>query len=322
MTPSFEPRIDVALTLAPSTLESINQLVARATETDGVHPLSDHVTFALHHGASDHARHFTAWHNDALAGYAYLDRSDGTDGSSAELVVDPGLRRRGIGTALLTTLRQHALEGRLRIWAHGDSVAAAALAAEQGFTRSRTLRQLRRPLTAPLPPPRIADGITVRTFRPGVDDAAWLAVNAAAFADHPEQGAWTQADLAHRLSASWFDAEGFFIAERIDTADAAQMVGFHWTKVHAADDPADALGEIYVIAVLPEAAGQGLGRALATIGLEHLRQRGLREALLYVEATNVEALRLYESLGFSVWETDVMYAAPARPRLVPRSIDP
>jgi mycothiol synthase len=215
------------------------------------------------------------------------------------------------------------------LWAHGEHVSAGALATAMGFTRSRVLWQMRRNLTLMLPPPALPDGITIRTFVPGQDDLAWLDVNAEAFAGHPEQGGWTQTDLANRRREPWFDAAGFFLAEREGDAGpdggGRRLVGFHWTKVHGgtvthshdghgmhthAGHGHDPIGEIYVIAVSPREAGGGLGRALALTGLHHLRARGLTDAMLYVEADNQRAIALYEGLGFSHWDTDVMYAAP------------
>jgi mycothiol synthase len=52
----------------------------------------------------------------------------------------------------------------------------------------------------------------------------------------------------------------------------------------------------------------GLGKALTVTGLRYLRGRGLPQAMLYVDESNTGAIRLYESLGFTHWDTDVSYA--------------
>jgi len=102
----------------------------------------------------------------------------------------------------------------------------------------------------------------VRTFTPGEDDAAWLAVNAAAFAHHPEQGSLTQRDLDDRKAEPWFDPKGFFLAER-----AGEIVGFHWTKVHAEER----LGEVYVVGIPAGRPGRRpSAKALTATGLRHL----------------------------------------------------
>jgi mycothiol synthase len=51
-----------------------------------------------------------------------------------------------------------------------------------------------------------------------------------------------------------------------------------------------------------------LGAALTAAGLVHLRNRGLGDVLLYVEADNEAAVRVYRDLGFTRWSTDVSYA--------------
>jgi mycothiol synthase len=168
---------------------------------------------------------------------------------------------------------------------------------------------MRRPLAEPLAGPRLADGLEVRAFRPGQDEDAWLALNAAAFATHPEQGAWTPADLEQREQEAWFDPAGFFLAVRGD-----RLAGFHWTKIHPAEGAAPAIGEVYVVGVDPAERGTGLGRALTLIGLGYLRDQGLGEVLLYVDESNVAAIRLYESLGFTRWSADVMFSRAGRLR--------
>jgi mycothiol synthase len=69
----------------------------------------------------------------------------------------------------------------------------------------------------------------------------------------------------------------------------------------------EALGEVYVIGVDPLHQGTGLGRSLFVAGLRLLAARGLTQAMLYVDAANTPAIALYSSLGFTHWDTDVLY---------------
>ncbi len=332
-------RVEIVARLAPEELERVALLVERATEADGARPFSEHVALHLRYGGDSAVRHALAYdENDGavLLGYAHLDPTDVVAGSSAELVVDPDHRQRGVGRRLVSEVLGLTPDGRLRLWAHGDHPGATALAQAYGLTRGRTLWQLRRSLFAPLPPVMLANGVTVRTFRPGADDAEWVSLNARAFADHPEQGSWGLGDLHQRMAEDWFDPLGFFLAERgAPGADgpATHIVGFHWTKVHGGEashlhphehghhshdhphaheqDPKihghEPIGEVYIVGVDSSERGHGLGRALTIMGLAHLRAAGLPEVMLYVDADNKAALGLYEDLGFARWDQDVMF---------------
>src|SRR3954453_22645243 len=129
----------------------------------------------------------------------------GTDDAEPELVVAPGARRGGTGSALLDRLEQLAGDRPLRFWAHGALPAATALATARGYARTRVLLQMRRDLAGidPDPRPALPDGVHVEAFRPGRDERAWLRVNARAFASHPQQGSWTPEDLRLRQAEPW-----------------------------------------------------------------------------------------------------------------------
>ncbi len=323
---------------------AILDLVQACQAADGVTPLSEHVLLHLRYDSRDDStgapepggapgQDFVLTVDGELAGYAYLDPPaddphSGPAEVSGELMIGPDHRRHGLGRALAAAAAAavDAAGGghELRLWAHGDLPAAAALAAATGFERFRALWQMRRPLSnsagretvPPLAQPALPAGRTLRTFVPGQDEDEWLALNARAFAKHPEQGGWTRHDLDLREREPWFDPAGFFIATRDGV-----MTGFHWTKMHppeasgpASPEPAPSgpgLGEVYVVGVDPAEQGSGLGRALTLAGLHHLRDRGADQAMLYVDEDNVPAIKMYEALGFTRATVDAMYRRPS-----------
>ena len=323
MPTDIDARVEVLDVLPADDLAAVTALVSAATEADGLHPLSEHVMLHLPltvGGPDHHLLVFAhAGPSERLAGYAHLDPTDVVEGASAEVVVHPDLRGHGIGRLMVEHLEQLSPDGRLRLWAHGQQSPARALAESVGYVSSRELWQMRRSLRAALPPADLPPGYALRTFRPGPDDAPWLEVNAKAFADHPEQGAWTLDDLHHRMAEDWFDPLGFLVLDGPD----GTMAGFHWTKVHggtaaseegAAPHGHEPIGEVYVVGVSPEHQGRGLGRSLTVAGLRHLRSLGLTQAMLYVDADNTSALRTYTGLGFTRWDVDVQFSRPmARP---------
>ena len=290
--------IETRSELSPDQTESVLGLLTTAALSDGQQAVSEQGRLRLRGGPRAGVAHLLLSVGDELVGYAQLEDTDPVEAPAAELVVHPSHRGHGHGRALGSALLA-ASGKRLRVWAHGGHSAARHLAQVLGLTLFRELRQMRRSLDdLDLPDPVLPEGVTVRAFIPGADDPAWLAVNAAAFAHHPEQGSLTQRDLDDRMAEPWFDPAGFFLAFRGD-----ELVGFHWTKVHAAER----LGEVYVLGVRPGAQGGGLGKALTTVGLRHLADQGLPTAMLYVDADNEAAVSVYERLGFGTYETDLMY---------------
>jgi mycothiol synthase len=291
-------------------IADVQALVAAATDADGTAPLSEHVLLHLRHGGDSEAAQLLARENGELAAFAHLDLTDPVAGGAGELVVHPAHRRSGLGTRIVQALLDRTAEassvagGRLRLWAHGEHPGAVALARRLGFAQARVLWQMRRSLLAPLAEPHLPDGVRLRAFVVGADEPEFLRVNNAAFDWHPEQGGWDLEQVKLREAEPWFDARGFLLA--VDPED--RLLGFHWTKVHGDGAHShEPLGEVYVLGVDPSARGMHLGAALTLAGLRHLRDRGLRQVMLYVEADNAAAVRVYRDLGFTRWDTDVSY---------------
>lgn len=297
--------LEIKRKMEPTDIASVGVLLDAATRADRRRPLSDHLYLDLVNGGNDGFAAVLALEpgNDHPVAYAQVSR--GNDEYVFDLVIDPYHRDEmaTLGPELIRAAFDVIAAdggGRVNWWIFEPTAAHADLTDSEMLTRGRTLYQMRRSLPVDLPVT-----ITTRSFEAGSDDAAWLRVNNRAFADHGEQGGWTEDVFIQRQQEPWFDPDGF----RIHEIDGA-MAGFCWTKVHepvaATDVP---LGEIYVIAVDPTFHGRGLGTQLTLAGLEHLAGQGIETALLYVDADNDTAVALYRRLGFTIHSTNAAFVA-------------
>jgi mycothiol synthase len=342
--------------LTPEQTADVLALAERAATADGTMPLNEEAHFALRGDSA--AAHFLLLpladlsESEPVLTGADSDKSAVVVGylhwqpgyRTAQLVVDPDHRRRGIGRRLVGELdsalrdassflgrssgsgeriadspeseriadspeseraadspeSERAADsptnsGGWGIWAFGDLPAAQGFAAALGLHVARGLLVMERTL-AGVTAPDVPSGLTLRGFEPA-DAAEFLAVNAAAFAHHPEQGALDSEGFAARRAEPWFDPAGLILG-----FDDEGLAGFHWTK-RVGDT-----GEVYVIGVAPRAQGRGYGKVLLQAGLAHLAERGAHHVLLYVDMAEPVAVRMYESAGFHVAHRDVLYA--------------
>lgn len=279
----------------------VRRIAEAADVADGVITLNEQACLQLkYRGLRDAA----LWLGDG--GFALLH------GQILDLAVHPEARGKGVGTALAKAAL--ATTDKVEAWSHGDHPSAGRLAARMGIPKERELRIMTRPTALPVTTLNAPPGVRIRTFTPA-DEEALLAVNAAAFSHHPEQGHLTSEDFRERTGEAWFDAEGLFLAVPEDEDPLnPEILGFHWTKVHRDENPP--YGEVYVVATNPKAAGRGLGSVLTNVGLAHLATQGVDDVILYVDGDNDPAIAVYDRQGFTTVRTEVQYRGPVLPELI------
>jgi len=306
---------------------AVAALAAATADADGVAPLSEVPLLRLREAAPWLTHIIIPGDHGSVLGYAQVDRSGDT--ASAELVVAPVARRHGIGKRLLAVAsadarmpaqagQGHSSGKELRVWAHGDLPAAQGFAAALGYQPVRELLLLSRPLASEAPPHyqldgdyqlgadnHLAPGYRVREFDPSQDGPAWVELNAIVFADHPEQGRLTLADLADRQREPWFKAADFALVEVEETG---QLAGFCWVKVPPDQLGGQQVGEIYAIGVHPHHRRRGISTHLLRSAFAQMARNSFTDVTLYVEGDNEAALATYYTAGFAPVTADIQYA--------------
>lgn len=281
----------------PKDLEIINILVRRATKFDGgTSPLGEASLVDIRRGPGPGSFGFLTDDGEPCG---YVHAMPVGANLSAELVLDGDHRAGSCPALLLGALSEQAAKqgfSEVGLWVHTDGV-SELVGSMDGWQPTRTLIRMQ----MPLPPEGLAEfppGTTVKSFRIGMDEPAWLELNNSAFSGHPEQGGWTRADLDQRFSHEWFDPLGLRMAWSNE-----ELVAFNWTKLSG-----QGTGEIYVIASSAAVRGRGLGKAIAIEGLWdlHSRQQAVT-ASLHVDRSNATAVALYEAIGFRPHENHRFY---------------
>jgi mycothiol synthase len=305
-------RIEIKTHLGRGDVVAVRELLDAASAADAHAALDEHAWVDLVQGGREGFAGLVAWEDghDHPVGYAQVSRGEGN--WALEFVIDPHHRTPGntIGTDLVRAAAGViAAEGggHVHMWVNQPRPEHNRIAAAINLTPGRVLYQMRRPL--PVEDSLRIRSIVTRPFQVGKDEDSWLEVNNRAFHWHPEQGGWDRATLQQRESEPWFDSSGFLLHEDAD----GRLDGFCWTKIHKDTEPA--MGEIYVIAVDPERRDRtpGLGRQLVIAGLDYLSQSGLSVGMLYVDALNAPAVKLYVDLGFVVNHLDQAYVGDVPP---------
>jgi len=275
----------------PADAGAVEELADRLQGSSGLGTLSESKWMGVRKGT---VGGFLAEAEGRAVGYSAVVRTATPGEGAMEVLLDaPREILRPLIEAVIVDARRSGISA-LRWWVYGQD--ATPIPAEFDFEPERKLLQMARSLPTD-EDPHFPPEIEIAAFRPGVDDDLWLQANNAAFAGHPENGGLTRTDLADRLGADWFSADGFRMAWA-GGASGGDLAGFCWTKIHRSGE-----GEIYIIAVAPGHWGGGLGRQLVLEGMRHLTAQRCDRVFLYSEADNVRGVALYRRLGFQVQET-------------------
>lgn len=228
---------------------------------------------------------------DVLCGYVSPSHDD--------LTVHPEFRRRGHGRRLFAAgldlaARANANELRLYVPLGGGG---QAFARAMGMTYDSSMWLMYLAADAAVPDPAWPSGVVVRTFGDWLPVPRYVALLNAAFADHPGLASWTPAQVAHAHFRPDFDPSTITLvspADRPDDPIAFVRVG---VRPPEEGDPAP-VGEVWLVGVLAEWRGRGLGRELLRASVAQLRALGAGRIKLSVEAENELALGLYRRTGF------------------------
>jgi mycothiol synthase len=260
---------------------------------------------------------------DEVVGYARVLWSDTTDGErwyECACFVHPRERRRGLGLRLLEWTERRRLEiaaqtastidGRpawLTTYIHDGDVGGDVLLRSAGYEPVRRFFSMRRPNLDDIPVAPLPDSLVIRpiAFEP-------TAIRAVIAADH-------EAFQDHYGSVD--DVETFYaqVVEDPDTDVSMWVVAFDQDEVAGAvlngvRSSKPTLGWLDSIFTRRAWRQRGLARALIAHSLRLLRDRGMTEAALGVDASNPnQALRLYESCGFEVASSSTAYRKPLPP---------
>ena len=116
----------------------------------------------------------------------------------------------------------------------------------------------------------------------------------------------------------------------VHEAGADDVVGYLWLRVRPQPETADEVeGYVFDVELVPAARGRGLGRAMMLAAEEAARDLGATVMRLNVFGHNTAAMRLYESLGYTVIGAAMQASleqlparAPGGPAVVLRDMTP
>ena len=255
----------------------------------------------------------------AFAQSDWVDTTDGLREYRSSGAVDPEFRRRGIGSLLLADriAAARALDATytdvdrprlLGMWVDQRNVAGSALAERSGYEPARWFFDMERSIEGELPGIEpLPDGLELR---PMSADQAWELWTAdhEAFRDHWGGHDDSEANFRRWRESPEFDPTMFLIAW-----DGDEIAGGVLNTIypHENEELGILRGWLESVFTRRPWRRRGLARNLIVRSFHLLRERGMTDAVLGVDADNPSGARgLYESVGFAVTERSTAWRRP------------
>jgi GNAT superfamily N-acetyltransferase len=229
----------------------------------------------------------------------------------------PEWQRKGIGTALLRhnqeKLRELALTHDVKLprvfgsWTSDRQVRTTHLLEQNGFTVARHFYEMTRPLHEPIPDVPVPDGLEIRPVRPDEYRKIWQA-DIEAFKDH-----WGGFEESEESYQRWLVRPDFDTSLWVVVFDGEMVAGASINAISNEENEALGVkrGWLHSVFTTREYRRRGVARAAVARSLVILKERGLDTGILGVDATNpTGAVRVYESVGFSVAEKSTAWRKP------------
>jgi mycothiol synthase len=195
--------------------------------------------------------------------------------------------------------------GLLKAWTPEKSPASRELLESRGYAFHHYSLRMLIDLAEEPPEPEWPDGITVRTFRPGEEQAVYEA-HQETFSDQRDFSRERYEDWSHWWLGEGFDPELWFLAVAGDEIRGISLCRAEW----GGDED---LGWVSILGVRRPWRQRGVGLALLVHSFRELRARGKKRAGLGVDAENpTGAVQLYERAGMTVNRRHIWYDKPAK----------
>ena len=255
-----------------------------------------------------------------IVGYARVEWREAIDGPrylQTICLLDPSLRRRGIGGAMLAWQERRMAELAatfppeppclMRAWSFDRDIGAGRLLERRGWTREGRGYEMLRPTLDKIPEVPLPDGFEIRHVRPEDARRVWDA-SAEAFRDERGEGEWDEADWERHIADPYRDPTLWAVAFVGD-----EVAGGVHGRIDPEENAHHGVQQGYIAGVWTRRPyrRRGLAKALLARVLVLLGERGMTSAYLGVDGLNPnQAVHLYESLGFEVSTSETDWTKP------------